>query len=356
MKIKLTPKKIWQLLKESYKEFSEDDTWVMGAALSYYTVFSLAPVLFIVIFVAGMIFGEEAVRGEVYDQIRGFVGDDAAVQVQQMVASTYDPDKSWWATALAIGLLIFGATTVFYQLQASINKIWEVKPKPKKGFIKYIRDRILSFSVIIAIGFLLLVSLVISALLVAFTNFLSDNLPGISVYLIRGFDIIFSFAVYTALFAMIYKLLPDAKVRWRDVWVGSGFTALLFMIGKYIISIYLGSSDIGSTYGAAGSIIILLSWVSYSSQILFFGAEFTQVYARHYGSVIQPNEYAVRVKSVEVEQNDKEGARSFENKIKEVQEFCALDEEEAKEKSLIKKKDAEGDKNRESEAETSGNK
>jgi membrane protein len=337
MKWKLTPKKFFNLLKDSYKSFSEDDTWTMGADLSYYTVFSLAPILIIVIAVAGMIFGHDAVQGEIFGQVRGFLGNEGAEQVQEMVKSAYKPGKSQLATGIAIALLLYGATTVFNQLQSSLNKIWEVKPKPKKGYIKYIRDRFLSFTLILGIGFLLLVSLVISAALVGFSKYLQSILPDVSVYVFGAIEILLSLAIYTLLFAMIYKFLPDAKVKWRDVSSGAFFTALLFALGKFLIAFYLGKTDIGSTYGAAGSIVLVLLWVNYSSQILFFGAEFTQVYAQQYGSLIRPSEYAVRVKSVEIEQKHTEGTRSFENKIKEVEKFNNLDENEAKEKTQEKK-------------------
>ncbi|MGZ5304960.1 MAG: YihY/virulence factor BrkB family protein, partial [Bacteroidia bacterium] len=326
----LSPKNFFHLLKDAYNSFAEDDTWTMGAALSYYTVFSLAPILIIVIAAAGMIFGQEAVEGKIYGEVKGFLGAQGAIQVQEMVKSAYNPGKSKFATVIAIVLLLYGATTVFGQLQASLNKIWQVKPKPKKGYIKYIRDRFLSFSLIIALGFLLLVSLVISAAMVALGDYLKNMLPEVSVYLLNIVTFIISLAVNVLLFGMMYKFLPDAKVKWRDVWIGALFTALLFALGRFLIALYLGKSDIGSTYGAAGSIVLVLLWVNYSSQILFFGAEFTQVYAQQYGSLIRPAEYAVRVKNVEIEQKDTEGTRSFENKVKEIEEFCALDEDEAK--------------------------
>ncbi|RYD72777.1 MAG: YihY/virulence factor BrkB family protein [Sphingobacteriales bacterium] len=337
MKWKITPKKFFNLLKDAFKSFSKDDTWTMGAALSYYTVFSLAPILIIVIAAAGMIFGKEAVQGQIFGEVKGFLGAEGAAQVQEMVKSAYKPGKSQLATGIAIALLIYGATTVFGQLQASLNKIWQVKPKPKKGYIKYIRDRFLSFSLIIALGFLLLVSLVVSAAMVALGKFLASKLPEVSVYLLQILTFVLSLLVNTLLFAMMYKFLPDAKVKWRDVWAGSIFTALLFALGRFLIALYLGKSDIGSTYGAAGSIVLVLLWVNYSSQILFFGAEFTQVYATQYGSHIRPSEYAVRVKNIELEQSDTEGTRTFEEKVKHVEEYCALDDDEAKESPVYKK-------------------
>jgi membrane protein len=322
--MKLSGKKILRLLKDSYKEFSQDDTFTLGAALSYYTVFSLAPILIIAIAVAGMIFGREAVTGQVYAQMKGFLGSQGADQVQEMIKAAYKPGQSTIATILAIAALIFGATTVFNQLQMSLNKIWEVKPKPKKSYIKYIKNRFLSFGLILGVGFLLLVSLVLNAALVGLSGYLNQVIHGISAVVLNIIENVLSLGMATLLFAMIYKYLPDAKVRWRDVWIGSLFTALLFTLGKFLIGLYIGKTAVGSTYGAAGSIIVVLVWVNYSAQILFFGAEFTQVYAREFGSRIQPTPYAVRLKTVEVEQADHESPEEYEAKVKKVQKSCEI--------------------------------
>lgn len=321
---KKSKKGILWLLKETYRQFAQDDTWTLGAALSYYTVFSLAPILIIVISVAGMVFGHEAVQGEVYAQVKQFLGPEGARQVEELVKNAYKPDQSKLVTGLGIGLLIFGATTVFYQLQQALDRIWEVKPKPGKGlksFLVYARHRLLSFSLILGIGFVLLVSLVINAAMVGLSNYLKARFPEVTVIIFNVLEMVLSFAVITTLFALIYRFLPDARVRWRFVWVGAAFTALLFVIGRFLIAYYLGKSDVGSTYGAAGSIVLVLLWVNYSSQILFFGAEFTQVYASSKGYIIRPNSYAVRVAKVDVEQGDGEGVRSFEKKVEEVAEI-----------------------------------
>lgn len=335
--MKLSFKKWWDLLKATFKEFSADDTWTLGAALSYYTVFSLAPLLLIIITAAGIIFGKEAVQGEIYGQVKDFLGSEGATQVQDMVKLAYQPENSILMTVIGIGTLLFGATTVFYQLQNSLNRIWEVKPKPKKGYIKYIKDRFLSFSLILGIGFLLLVSFVLSAALSALSKFLMSYLPEYSIYLFRLLDIVLSLFVFSGLFAMIYKYLPDAKVRWHDVWIGAFVTALLFALGRFLIGLYIGKAGIASAYGAAGSIVLILVWVSYSSQILFFGAEFTQVYARSKGRTIEPRQYAVRTKIMEVEQQEDENTDKFEEKVGKVEEICEIGEtsEEATAKNKV---------------------
>jgi membrane protein len=320
------PKKnILSLLKETYRQFSQDDTWTLGAALSYYTVFSLAPILIIVIAVAGMVFGHEAVQGEVYGQVRQFLGPEGARQVEELIKNAYKPGQSQVATWLAGATLIFGATTVFYQLQMALDRIWEVKPKTHKGFkslLQYVRNRILSFSLIVGIGFILLVSLVVNAALVALSNYMKARFPDVAVIIFKIIEILLSFGIITTLFALIYRFLPDARVKWRFVWIGAGFTAALFVLGRFLIAYYLGKSDVGSTYGAAGSIVLVLLWVNYCSQILFFGAEFTQVYACSKGYIIKPNSYAVRVAKVDVEQGDAEGVRTFEKKVEKVAEIA----------------------------------
>ncbi|MDZ4839516.1 MAG: YihY/virulence factor BrkB family protein [Bacteroidota bacterium] len=327
---KLLPwyKRTWVLGKETYKEFSKDDTFTLGAALSYYTIFSLAPMLVVIISVAGFLFGKEAIEGGLFDQLKDLLGAEGAKQVQQMVASAYSPGRSMWAGIIAGVLLVYSSTTVFGQLQSSLNAIWEVKAKPKRGIVKYIMNRVLSFSVILGVGFLLLVSLVLNALLVFLGNWLEDKLNLASGgFVINMIEFVISFGVVTLLFAMIYKILPDAKVKWRFTWIGAGVTALLFDIGKTLIGLYLGSSDLGSTYGAAGSIILVMMWVNYSSQILFIGAEFTQVYAKLKGHEIIPAEFAVRIKPIEIEQTEYQSAKDFEKTVVKVTEKFGTEED-----------------------------
>jgi membrane protein len=308
-------KNSWQLIKETGSEFSDDNATTFASALSFNTLFSLAPILIILIAVGGMIFGRQAVEGQVFTQFKSFLGVDGAKQLQDLLKSAYQPGKSIITTIIALLLLIFGATSVFYQLQMSLNTIWQVKPKPKKSFLKYLRDRVLSFGLIIAIGFLLLVSFGVSALLTGFSNYLSQYISKDSVIMLLVLDIMLSLTVITFLFALIYKVLPDANIRWRDVWVGSGVTAALFIISKYLIGIYLSNSNIGSTYGAAGFVVLILLWVYYSSMMLFLGAEFTKAWTTSYGKPIEPAQYAVRIKSVEIVQVSTETTIEFEQKV-----------------------------------------
>ena len=287
---------IWRLLKITVTQWRQDQTSLMAAALAYYTVFSLAPLLIIVIAIAGTVFGEQAAKGELVAQIQGLIGKDGAELIQTAIenASQLDPSQGPIPTLINITLLLSGATVIFGQLQTSLNKIWNVEPKPGNGIIDFLRQRLLSFSMVLIIAFLLLVSLVISTLLVIFGNYLRDLIPGFT-YLWQALNFLISFGIVTLLFAMIFKILPDAKIAWKDVWMGAAITALLFEIGKFLLGFYLGHTSFASAYGAAGSLVIILTWVFYSAQILFLGAEFTQVYVRSYGKEIVPAEYAMRI-------------------------------------------------------------
>jgi len=284
-----------QLLKETAKEWSEDKVPLYAAALAYYTVFSLAPLLLIAIAIAGVVFGEEAARGQLDSQIQGLVGQEGATAIQTMIQNTQQPGSGGIiASIIGVITLLFGASGVFGQLQESLNAIWEVKPKPNRGWKSFLQARFLSFAMVVVIGFLLLVSLVLSAVLSGISSFLGDRVPGFAA-VGQGLNFLISFAVITGLFASIYKFLPDVKVPWKNLWVGSAVTALLFNIGKYLIGLYLGNSSVSSTYGAAGSLVVLLIWVFYSAQILLIGAEFTQVYSRFRGTPIRPSEHAMRI-------------------------------------------------------------
>ncbi len=287
-------KDIFPLLKETFQEWQEDKSSRLAAALAYYTVFSLAPLLVIAIAIAGAIFGEEAARGEIVGQIQGLVGNQGAEVIEAAINNANKPDTSSIASLISVVVLFFGASGVFAQLQDALNTIWEVQAKPGRGVKYFIKKRLLSFSAVFGIGFLLLVSLLVSAVLSALSHYLSNILPG-GDFIWQIFNFIISFAVITSLFAVIYKYLPDVKIKWGDVWTGAIITSLLFTIGKFALGLYLGRGSFGSTYGAAGSLIVLLAWVYYSAQILFFGAEFTQVYARRFGSTIEPDDNAMRV-------------------------------------------------------------
>ena len=289
-------KQIWRLLKDTYQEWNEDKASRLAAALAYYTIFSVAPLLIIVIAIAGAVFGEEAVRGEIVHQIQSLVGKDGAEFIQTAIRNTnrQGAGTNIIASLIGIGVLIFGASGVFAQLQDALNTIWEVAPKPNAGLKGMVRTRFLSFAMILVIAFLLLVSLVVSAGLAGMSNFASQLLPGAdALWQLLNFAV--SFGVVTLLFALIFRVLPDAQIAWGDVWIGAIITALLFNIGKFFLGLYLGNSSFGSTYGAAGSLVIIVAWIYYAAQILFFGAEFTQVYARKYGSRIVPADYAMSV-------------------------------------------------------------
>ena len=296
----MNPKVIVGLLKETFKEWQEDKASRLAAALAYYTAFSIAPLLIIVIAIAALAFGEQAAQGEIVGQIQGLVGKDGAEAIQTMINNSRKPTTGIVATLISVGILLFGATNVFTQLQDALNTIWEVAPKPGvKGLVK---TRIVSFTMILGIGFLLLVSLVLSAALAVMGNYLSGLIPGLQ-FLWSILNFVISFGVITLLFALIYRFLPDVKITWGDVGIGAAMTALLFTIGKSLIGLYLGNSSVGSTYGAAGSFVVVLLWVNYSAQILLFGAEFTQVYARQFGSdKVEPDEYAVCIERTEREQ------------------------------------------------------
>jgi membrane protein len=276
---------IWGLLKDTFSEWQEDKAARLAAALAYYTVFSMAPLIIIVLGIVGYLFGRDMVGSYLIEQARGMVGAEGGQIFESIVENASQPSTSLIATLIGIATLLFGALGVFGQLQDALNTVWGVAPKPGRGVWGFIQTRVLSFTMILGIGFLLLVSLVLSSLLAAFSGFLSYWLSSFSVFVLEALNLIVSFGVITLLFAMIFKILPDVEIDWSDVWLGAAFTALLFTIGKFVLGYYLGRQTFGSTYGAAGSILIILLWVYYSSQILLFGAEFTQVYAKKFGRI-----------------------------------------------------------------------
>lgn len=292
-------KSIWTLVRETLQDWSEDKAPRLAAALSYYTIFSLAPLLVLVIAITGFIIGNNAdIRQQVIAQVQSLVGEEGAGAVETLISNTNQPERGILATVLGVFTLLLGATGLFGQLQDALNTIWEVEPKKAGGIMEMIKDRFLSFTMVLGVSFLLLVSLVISATL-SMVNTYFTNLFGGAGFLAQTINIIVSLGTITLIFALIYKVLPDVTVQWRDVWIGALVTAILFTIGKQLISLYLARSAPTSAYGAAGSLVILLLWVYYSAQILFLGAEFTQVYARHHGSRIAPTEKARKLTETE---------------------------------------------------------
>jgi membrane protein len=302
---KVTVKGIWEVLKNSFTAMGEDNITKMSGSLAYYTVFSMAPLLVMIISLCGIFLGREAVEGKIVGQLAGFVGADTAIQLQQIIKNASLAGKSTMAAIIGGITLIIGATTVFAEIQDSINTIWGLKPKPKRGWLKMIQNRLLSFSVIVSLGFLLLVSLGVTAIIDGFSERLRAHFPDVTVVVFYIINVLITLVVTTTIFAVIFKVLPDAKIKWKDVLAGAIATGILFMLGKFGISFYISKSNVGSTYGTAGSLVVLLLWVYYSSIILYLGAEFTKAYAIKYGEPIHPNHYAVTMKKVEVETGGK---------------------------------------------------
>jgi membrane protein len=276
-------KTYFTLFKQTISEFSRDKVPRLGAALAYYTIFSLAPLLLIVIAIAGLVFGHDAAQGKIFEQLKGVLGPTTSAAMQEMVKNAAKPKSGSIATILGVATLILGASGVFGQLKDALNTIWDVKPKEGGGIMILIKDRFLSFAMVFGVGFLLMVSLVIDTAIAAMGKYAGNHLPG-GEALWHIVEMAFSFCVVTVLMAGIFRLLPDLKIEWRDVWLGAALTSLLIVLGKFALSIYFAKSAVGSSFGAAGSLVIVLLWVYYSAQILLFGAEFTQVYARSHGS------------------------------------------------------------------------
>ena len=296
-------KDIWTITKQSFSDFIDNKVLKLSAALAFYTIFSLPAMLIIIISISDLFYGRAAIEGTLYHQISAFVGTDAALQIQQTIRGAAVSGSGNFAAAVGIITLLFGATSVFSEIQDSINLIWKLKAKPRKGkgFLKLVINRLLSFSIVVSLGFLLLVSLLINGLMDALINRLTQLFPQLTLVMVYVVNLLITFGITALLFAMIFKVLPDAKIKWKHVRAGAFTTAVLFMLGKFLIGFYLGHSKLSSTYGTAGSVIVMLLWVYYSAMILYFGAVFTHVYAVHTGSGIYPNDYAVWVQQVEVE-------------------------------------------------------
>lgn len=291
-------KTIYDVLKTVVTEFIADDGFRLAAALAYYTMFSLPPLLVIVITVSGALWGRDAAEGRVKAEMQGVLGEQGAEQVQTMLQHAGERlEGQRWATALGVAALLFGATGAFAQLQRALNIIWGVQPDPARGGVRnFVLKRLLSFGMVLCIAFLLLVALIISSVLGAVGSHAEDLFSErVSTTVLRTLNFLVSLGIITVLFAAIYRVLPDADVTWRDVWIGAAFTSLLFALGKWAIGVYLGNSNVGSAYGAAGSLAIVLIWAYFAGVVLFLGAEFTQVWARRYGTRIVPAKGAVQV-------------------------------------------------------------
>ncbi len=301
----------FHLFVQAVKEFSADNALKYSASLSYYTLFSLAPMLIIVIAISSRFFGREAAEGYLYTQFEGLLGTVGALQLQEMIRNAHVSGDTPLATIIGVATLIFGATGVFLEIQDSINSIWSLKAKPKRGWLKFLQNRLLSFSLIVGIGFLLLVSLVLSAMLSIIYDFLNRQF-GEAAWMSWILTNIINVATVMLLFSVIFKVLPDAKIKWHDVFIGALFTAVLFLIGKWGINVYLSRSSTLTVYGAAGAVVLIVLWVYYSAAILYFGAEFTKVYANKYGNKIAPNPYAVFVEKREILTHDSAASLSAE--------------------------------------------
>jgi membrane protein len=298
---RVTIKGIFEIIKKSFSAFDDDKVTKLSGSLAYSTIFSLGPLLIVVIALCGIFLGKEATEGKIFEQIKGFVGADSAGQLQDIIKNASISGNSKFAVIIGGIVLLIGATAIFSEIQDSINSIWGIKPKPKKGWIKFFQNRFLSFSLIAGLGFLLLVSLGVNTMIDGFNSKLQSWFPDISVPFFYVINIGVTAVIVTLIFAVIFKVLPDAEIKWKDVTAGAFTTALLFMLGKLGISFYISKSNISGTFGAAGSLVILLVWIYYSSIILYFGAEFTKAWTLQYGSPIIPNHYAVITQVVEVE-------------------------------------------------------
>lgn len=302
-KTKFFEKPFFKVGKSTLLGFLDDKGMKLSAALAYYTIFALAPLLLLLISLVGIFFGKEATQGKIFEELNGLIGSSAALQIQDMIKAIELSDKSTIALIIGIFTLIIGATSIFGEIQDSINIIWKVKAKPKKGWLKLLKDRLLSSSLIVSLGFLLIVSLIANGVILAMMDRLSRHLPDMSVFLANALNTVISFIVITVLFGTIFKVLPDAKIKWSDVRTGAIFTACLFLLGRFLIGLYISTTATGSSFGAAGSLIVVLVWIYYTAVILYMGAEFTQVYAEFRGRHIEPAEFAVHVEQKEVEKD-----------------------------------------------------
>ena len=301
--MKILQQKGWKMLKATFTSFFEDKGLKLSASLAYTTIFSLGPMLLLIMSLASIFFGEAAIEGKIFSQVNGLLGAEAAKQIQDIIKNIQFSGKTNFALTVSIITLLIGSTSLFVEIQDSLNMIWRVKAKPKRGWLNFLKNRLLSASLIISLGFLLVVSLIISGIILALSESLTKYLSNSSVLLITIINFILTFLITTFIFGIVFKILPDVKIKWKNVKAGAIFTALFFMGGRYLIGLYIEKTATGSTYGAAGAIIIILVWVYFTSAILYMGAEFTQVYSEAMGNRIEPSDYAVHVEEKEHEKN-----------------------------------------------------
>ncbi|MEJ0032718.1 MAG: YihY/virulence factor BrkB family protein [Bacteroidota bacterium] len=291
----------WSILRDTVRDFFADDSFSYASSIAFSTIFSLPAILIIALAIGSTFYERNIVQEELINQVGRLVGSETSKEIELILAQASFDSTGWWAKIVGIVTLVVSATTVFMSLQNSLNKIWGIKAKPERGWLKYIINRLLSLAMVISFAFVLLVSLVVDTVLVVFQEMLSRVMEGVTLYLVTGLNLLISLGIVTVIFGLLFKVLPDAKIRWRHVWVGALITTLLFTLGKYLIGFYLGNSSFNTAYGAAGSLVIILLWVYYSTVIFLFGAELTQTYAKFKGAAIQPYSNAVKVQLVELE-------------------------------------------------------
>lgn len=299
-------KRLFAFGKDVVNQYLNDDALNLGAALAYYTVFSFAPMLVVATSIAGYFFGQEAISGRLNTELAGLLGDKAANSLSDIISNAYVSGDTILATTIGVATLIFAATGVFNNLKISLNKIWNIQSTPGNGILSFILTRLLSFSFVVGLGFLLMTTLVINALVIGFMDQVAAFVPALGPAMLAFTSWLVTTAITAFIFLLLFRFLPDARARWKDLWAGAIFTALLFGLGRYLIGFYIGNSDFSSTYGAAGALITLLVWTYYNSQILFLGAEFTQVWAQWQGNPIVPTEHAVKIRREVVKVDDHE--------------------------------------------------